>query len=116
LQWGGFTSAPFIALFSWMLRLHHGLEESIVPQLIKRMIFPNSKFRIVCRNDKFVPQEFLGIWKVGLYADIAKEFNLSDYITFQFEHENISEAELVIERRKKQIKHKKYVVKDYYEV
>jgi hypothetical protein len=99
-----------------LLRLHHGLGESTVAQLIKRMIFPNSKFRIVCRDNKFVPQEFLGIWKVGLYADIAKEFNLSDYISFQFEHENISEAESVIERRKKQIKHKKYVVKDYYEV
>jgi hypothetical protein len=80
------------------------------------MISPNSKFRIVCRDNKFVPQEFLGIWKVGLYADIAKEFNISDYIHFQFEHEEISEAELVIERRKKQVKHKKYVVKDYYKV
>ena len=87
---------------------------STVAQLIKRMIFPNSKFRIVCRDNKFVPQEFLGIWKVGLYADIAKELKISDYIHFQFEHEDISEAELVIERRKKQVKHKKYVVKDYY--
>ncbi len=59
-------------------------------------------------------QELHGIWKVGLYADIAKEFNLSDYIPFQFEHENITEAESVIERRQRQIGHKKYVVKDYY--
>ena len=85
-----------------------------MPQLIMRMISANPKFRIVCRNNKFVPQEFHGIWKVGLYADIAKEFNLSDYIPFQFEHENITEAESVIERRQRQIGHKKYVVKDYY--
>ncbi len=85
----------------------------MVAQIIRKMIFPNPKFRIVCRNNKFVPQEFFGIWKVGLYADIAKEFNYSDYIPHQFEHENISEAELVIERRKKQFKHKKYVVRDY---
>ena len=85
-------------------------------QLIKRMIFPNSKFRIVCRDNKFIPQEFIGIWKVGLYADIAKELKISDYIHFQFEHENIFEAESVIESRKKQIKHKKYVVRDYYKI
>jgi hypothetical protein len=42
---------------------------------------------------------------VGLYADISKEFNYSGYIPHQFEHENIAEAELVIERRKKQFKH-----------
>jgi hypothetical protein len=99
-----------------MPTLHHGVGESSVSQLIKRLIFPNSKFRIVCRDHKFVPQEFLGIWKLGLYADIAKEFNLSEYIPFQFEHENISEAELVIEHRKKQLNHKKYVVRDYYQV
>jgi len=87
-----------------------------VPQLIKKLIFPNSKFRIVCRDHKFVPQEFIGIWKLGLYADIAKEYDFSEYIPFQFEHENICEAESVIERRKKQLKHKKYVVKDYYKV
>jgi len=51
---------------------------------------------------------------LGLYADIAKEFNIFDYIPFQFEHENISEAEVVIERRKKQLPYKEYVVKDYY--
>jgi len=85
-----------------------------VPQLIKRMISSNSKFRIIFRGNKFVPQEFIGIWKFGLYADIAKEFNMSDYIPFQFEHENISEAEVVIERRKKQLPYKEYVVKDYY--
>ena len=85
-----------------------------MPQLIKRLVLPNSKFRIICRDHKFVPQEFIGIWKFGLYADIAKEYDLAECIPFQFEHENISEAELVIERRKKQLRHKKYVVKDYY--
>jgi len=83
-------------------------------QIIKRMISTNPKFRIICRDDKFVPQEFLGIWKVGFYADIAKEFNLSERIPFQFEHDNIAEAEAVIERRKKQIGHKKFVVRNYY--
>ena len=78
--------------------------------------FINLKFRIVCRDHRFVPQEFLGIWKLGLYADIAKEFDLSEYIPFQFEHENISEAELVIEHRKKRLNHKEYFVKDYYKV
>jgi hypothetical protein len=68
-----------------------------LPHLIKRMILPNSKFRIVCRDSKFVPQEFFGVWYVGLYPDIAKEFNLSDYLPYQFEHENIFEAGLVIE-------------------
>ena len=84
-----------------------------MPQLIKKMMFPNPKFRIIRRGNKFVPQEFHGIWKVGLYADIAKEFNFSEYIPFQFEHENITEAESVIERRRKQIGHNNYVVKDY---
>ena len=80
------------------------------------MIFSNPKFRIVERNNKFIPQEFMGIWKVGLYTDISKEFNYTDYLHFQFEHETITEAELVIDRRKKQLKHKNYVVRDYYEV
>ena len=87
-----------------------------MPQLIKRLVWPNSKFRIICRDRKFVPQEFIGIWKFGLYADIAKEYDSAECIPFQFEHENISEAESVIERRRKQLKHKKYVVRDYYEV
>ena len=88
----------------------------IVTQILKKMVIPNPKFRIVSRNNKFVPQEFLGIWKLGLYTDIAKEFNHSNYLRYQFEHENISEAELVIDRRKKQFNHKKYVVRNYYEV
>jgi len=108
-----FGGIPRVKEFS---KNHHGLEESTVPRLIKRMIFPNPKFRIVCRDNKFVPQEFFGIWKVGLYADIARVFNSSDYIPFQFEHESIIQAELVIESRKNQIKHKKYVVKDYYKI
>ena len=99
-----------------MLMSLHGSVESTMPQLIKRIIFPNPKFRIVCRDHKFVPQEFFGIWKVGLYADIASEFDSPACIPFQFEHENISEAEGVIEGRKKQLQHKKYVVKDYYEI
>ena len=85
-------------------------------QILKKMVLPNPKFRIISRNNKFVPQEFLGVWKVGLYADIAKEFYYSDNIHYQFEHENIAEAKLVIDRRKKQFEHKKYVVKRYYEV
>ncbi|MBT8367736.1 MAG: hypothetical protein KJP23_23840 [Deltaproteobacteria bacterium] len=85
-------------------------------QILRKMVLPNPKFRIVSRNNKFVPQEFFGIWKVGLYADIAKEFNYSEYIHYQFEHENFTEAELVIDRRKKQFKQKKYVVSNYYEV
>ena len=97
-----------------MPKLHHGVGESTVPKLIKRVISSNSKFRIIFRGNKFVPQEFIGIWKLGLYADIAKEFDISHYIPFQFEHENICEAESVIKRRKKQLKHKKYVVRDYY--
>jgi len=87
-----------------------------MPQLIRRMIFPSPKFRIVCRGNKYVPQEFFGIWKVGLYADIAREFNSSDYIPFQFEHASIFQAELVIEERKNQIKPKKYVVRDYFKI
>ncbi len=82
-------------------------------QILKKLVFPNPKFRIVCRNSKFVPQEFSGIWKVGIYADIGKTFNYSEYITYQFEHENIAEAELIIERRKKLFKNKKYVVREY---
>jgi len=84
-------------------------------QILKKIVFSNPKFRIVCRNSKFVPQEFFGIWKVGIYADIAKTFNYSEYITYQFEHENIDEAELIIERRKKLFKNKKYVVREYSE-
>ena len=76
----------------------------------------NPKFRIVSRDNEFVPQEFLGIWKFGIYADIGKNFYQSNYFPIQFEHKNIAEAELVIERRKKQLKQKRYVVKKYYEV
>lgn len=96
--------------------MHQEVWEGSVPQLIKRLVLPNSKFRIVCRDQKFVPQEFFGIWKFGLYADIAKISDSAECIPFQFEHKNICEAELVIERRKNQLKHKKYVVKDYYKV
>ena len=85
-------------------------------QILRKLVFPNPKFRIISRNNKFVPQQFLGIWKVGLYADIAKEFYYSDYLRYQFEHENIAEAELVIDRMKRQLKHRKNVVKKYYEV
>jgi hypothetical protein len=84
-------------------------------KILKKATFPNPKFRIVSRNNNFVPQEFIGIWKVGIYADISKEFNYSGYIPHQFEHENIAEAELVIERRKKQFKHKNYAVRSYFE-
>jgi len=87
----------------------------IVLQILKKIVFPNPKFKIVCRDNKFVPQEFIGIWKVGIYADIAKSFNNSEYIYFQFEHENITEAELVIERRKRQLKNKRYIVREYSE-
>ena len=66
------------------------------------------------RNNKFVPQEFLGIWKFGIYVDIGKNFYQSDYLSLQFEHENIAEADLVIERRKKQFKQKRYVIRNYY--
>ena len=81
-----------------------------------KIFLPNPKFRIVSRNNKFVPQEFLGIWKFGLYADIGKDFYHSDYIPNQFEHENIAEAQLVIERRTKRFKQKRYVVRNYYEI
>ena len=84
-------------------------------QVLKKIVYPNAKFRIVCRDSKFVPQEFIGIWKIGIYADIAKDFCCSEYLSYKFEHENISEAELVIERRKKQIKNKRYIVKEYSE-
>ena len=85
-------------------------------KVLKKMVLPNPKFRIICRNNKFVPQEFMGIWKFGLYADIAKDFIYSNYIHDSFEHEEISQAELVIERRKKQFKHRKWIVKDYQKV
>ena len=78
------------------------------------MVFSNPKFRIICRDNKFVPQEFVGFWKVGLYADISKEFNCADHnIPYQFEHENIFEAELVIERRKRQLMPYNFVVRNY---
>ena len=85
-------------------------------RILRNIVCPNPKFRVVCRHKKFVPQEFWGIWKVGIYADIAKSFNSSEYVYYQFEHENIAEAELVIERRKRQIKNKKYFVREYQEV
>ena len=84
-------------------------------RILKKAIFPNPKFRIVSRNNAYVPQEFIGFWKVGLYADISKEFNYSGWIPYQFEHANIAEAEMVIERRKRQFKHKNYTVRDYFE-
>ena len=76
--------------------------------ILKKAIFPSPKFRVVCRDKNFVPQEFIGIWKVGLYADISKEFNYSGWIPHHFEHKNIAEAELVIERRQKQLRLKNY--------
>ena len=84
-------------------------------QILRNIVFSNPKFRVVSRHKKFVPQEFWGIWKVGIYADIAKSFKSSEYNSYQFEHENIAEAELVIERRIKQFKHKNYAVRSYYE-
>ncbi|MBW2410092.1 MAG: hypothetical protein JRF72_09870 [Deltaproteobacteria bacterium] len=81
--------------------------------IIKKAIYPSPKFRIVSRDKNFVPQEFIGIWKLGLYADISKEFNCSGWIPHHFEHENIAEAELVIERRQKQLKHKHYAAGTY---
>ena len=84
-------------------------------QILRNIVFPNPKFRVVCRHKKFFPQEFWGIWKVGIYADIAKSFNSSEYGYYQFEHENITEAELVIGRRKRQIKNRKYIVREYQE-
>ena len=79
------------------------------------MLSPTPKFRIICRNQKFVPQEFSGIWKVGIYADIAKSFSNSEYILYQFEHENIAEAELVIDRRIRQLKMNKLYVRKFSE-
>jgi hypothetical protein len=76
----------------------------------------NPKFRIVGRNNKFVPQEFLGVWKFGICADIGKDSYHSGYLAIKFEHQNIAEAELVIENRKKQLRQKHYVVKNYYAV
>lgn len=75
-------------------------------KILKNMLFSSPKFRIICRNQKYVPQEFFGIWKVGIYADIAKNFSNSELMFYQFEHENIAEAELVIERRIRQLKKK----------
>ena len=82
-------------------------------QILKNLVSPNPKFKIVYRHNKFVPQEFVGIWKVGIYTDIAKSFYSSEYIYFQFEHDNITEAELVIEGRMRQLKNKGYVVREY---
>lgn len=82
-------------------------------QLLRNLVFPTPKFRIICRNNKFVPQEFVGIWKVGLYADLSKEFNCTDHVSFHFEHEDIDEAELVIEKRIKQLLPENYVVRKY---
>ena len=81
-----------------------------------KYFLPSPKFRIVGRNNKFVPQEFIGFWKFGIYADIGKDSYQTDYLAIKFEHQNIAEAELVIESRKKQLRQKHYVVKDYYDV
>ena len=84
-------------------------------RILKKAVYPSPKFRIIRRDNNFVPQEFIGIWKLGLYADISKEFNSPRWIPHHFEHKNIAEAELVIERRQKQLKHKKYVGGTYYD-
>ena len=84
-------------------------------RILKKAVYPSPKFRIVRRDNNFVPQEFIGIWKLGLYADISKEFNYSGWIPHHFEHKNIAEAELVIERRLKQLKYKNYVAGTYYD-
>ena len=84
-------------------------------RFLKKAIYPSPKFRVVCRDNYFVPQEFIGVWKVGLYADISKEFNYSGWLPHHFEHKNIAEAELVIERRQKQLKHRDYVAGTYYD-
>ena len=88
---------------------------TVMLQILRNIVFPNPKFRVVCRQSKFVPQEFFGFWKIGIYADIAKSFDNSAYIYYQFEHENITEAELVIERRKRQLKNIHYNVRGYSE-
>jgi len=94
---------------------HFGLIEKYMRQIFKKIVYSSPKFRIVCRDSKFVPQEFIGLWKIGIYADIGKDFSCSEYLSYQFEHENIYEAELVIERRKNQIKNKRYIAREYSE-
>ena len=84
-------------------------------RILKKAVYPSPKFRVVRRENHYVPQEFIGIWKLGLYADISKEFNYSGWIPHHFEHKNIAEAELVIERRQKQLKHKDYAAGTYYD-
>lgn len=94
---------------------HFGLREKYISQIFKKIVYPSPKFRIVCRDSKFVPQEFIGIWKIGIYADIGKYFSCSEYLSYQFGHENIYEAELVVERRKNQVKNKIYIAREYSE-
>ena len=75
-----------------MIRLLFWNAKKIMLQILRNVVFPNPKFRVVCRHKKFVPQEFFGFWKIGIYADIAKSFDNSEYIYYQFEHENITEC------------------------
>ena len=96
-----------------MIRLLFWNVKKIGLQILRNVVYPYPKFRVICRYKRFVPQEFFGFWKIGIYADIAKSFDNSEYIYYQFEHENITEAELVIERRKRQFKNINYIVREY---
>ena len=51
-----------------------------------------ARFRIIKRNERYIPQQFHGFWKIGFYLDIAWLPEPNNY----FEHVNYSDAEYVI--------------------
>jgi hypothetical protein len=71
--------------------------------------FINNKvrFRIIKRNNRYIPQQFYGFWRIGFYLDIAWIPEPNNH----FEHINYSDAEYVIYKLMKD--NTSYVVKEY---
>ena len=61
-------------------------------------------------NNTFIPQIFIGYWKIGSYLELG----YSDSVLHTFEKDTLDEAESVVQKGiKKERKPKQYTVKEY---
>jgi hypothetical protein len=66
--------------------------------LIKKILESKPKWKIIqLINKKFIVQEFFGIWKLGVYCDVAKN-EIYKYDPRQFEHDSFEEAEKTLKK------------------
>ena len=70
------------------------------------------KYRIIKRDNKFVAQEFIGRWIIGIYMDLTYTTD-HDLGIFIFEHDTLNAAEAIINKQVLR-KNKKFIIKEYY--